>query len=107
MYITNTTNEFTMGSSHVVFLNIFFYGDVTQKRHWQKNLPVGFNGLICFITGLNHSYWECVFKHKDLEIIGHKLNKNMSNFDPLQVVDRDSETQLQVDENLFRYLSAD
>ena len=33
-----------MGSSHVVFLNIFFYGDVTQKRHWQKNLPVGFNG---------------------------------------------------------------
>ena len=35
-----------MGSSHVVFLNIFFYGDVTQKRHWQKNLPVGFNGLI-------------------------------------------------------------
>ena len=34
-----------MGSSHVVFLNIFFYGDVTQKRHWQKNLPVGFNGL--------------------------------------------------------------
>ena len=46
MYITNTTNEFTMGSSHVVFLNIFFYGDVTQKRHWQKNLPVGFNGLM-------------------------------------------------------------
>ena len=45
MYITITTNEFTMGSSHVVFLNIFFYGDVTQKRHWQKNLPVGFNGL--------------------------------------------------------------
>ena len=35
-----------MGSSHVVFLNIFIYGDVTQKRHWQKNLPVGFNGLI-------------------------------------------------------------
>ena len=34
-----------MGSSHVVFLNIFFYGDVTQKPHWQKNLPVGFNGL--------------------------------------------------------------
>ena len=34
-----------MGSSHVVFLNIIFYGDVTQKRHWQKNLPVGFNGL--------------------------------------------------------------
>ena len=34
-----------MGSSHVFFFNIFFYGDVTQKRHWQKNLPVGFNGL--------------------------------------------------------------
>ena len=46
MYITNTTNEFTTGSSHVVFLNIFFYGDVTQKRHWQENLPVGFNGLL-------------------------------------------------------------
>ena len=34
-----------MGSSHVVFFNIFFYGEVKQKRHWQKNLPVGFNGL--------------------------------------------------------------
>ena len=35
-----------MGSSHVVFLNIFFYGEFKQKRHWQKNLPVGFNGLM-------------------------------------------------------------
>ena len=44
-----------MGSSHVVFLNIFFYGDVTQKRHWQKNLPVGFNGLnLTYMTWLFH-----------------------------------------------------
>ena len=43
-----------MGSSHVVFLYIFFYGDVTQKRHWQKNLPVGFNGLnsFCHLQGV-------------------------------------------------------
>ena len=27
-------------------LKYFFYCDVTQNRHWQKNLPVGFNGLI-------------------------------------------------------------
>ena len=39
-----------MGSSHVFFFNIFFYGDVTQKRHWQKNLPVGFNGLMMIIV---------------------------------------------------------
>ena len=39
-----------MGSSHVVFLNIFFYGDVKQQRHWQKNLPVGFNGLTLFLA---------------------------------------------------------
>ena len=52
MYITNTTNEFTMSSSHVVFLNIFFYGDVRQKRHWQKNLPVGFNGLTMSFNNL-------------------------------------------------------
>ena len=59
MYITNTTNEFTMGSSHVVFLNIFFYGDVTQKRHWQKNLPVGFNGLMKgFDSGIESSSWS-------------------------------------------------
>ena len=44
-----------MGSRHVVFLNIFFYGDVTQKRHWQKNLPVGFNGLnLTYLTWLSH-----------------------------------------------------
>ena len=29
-------------------LKYFFYCDVTQNRHWQKNLPVGFNGLITF-----------------------------------------------------------
>ena len=45
-----------MGSSHVVFLNIFFYGDVTQKRHWQKNLPVGFNGLT---TKFHRNFQRC------------------------------------------------
>ena len=61
MFITSTTNEFTMGSSHVVFLNIFFYGDVTQKRHWQKNLPVGFNGLTCKVLNqtLPHLQGSC------------------------------------------------
>ena len=39
------------------------------------------------------------FKHKYLEIFGLKL-KNMSNFRPLEVVGRGSETQSQVGENL-------
>ena len=38
---------------------------------------------------------KCVFKYQDLQIFGHKL----SNFDPLDVVGRGSETQRQVDEN--------
>ena len=49
-----------MSSSHVVFLNVFFYGDVTQKRHWQKNLPVGFNGLTCLYKGLDNTYVFCL-----------------------------------------------
>ena len=40
-----------------------------------------------------------VFKHQDLQILGDKLN-NMSNCHPHEVVDRGSEKQLQVGENL-------
>ena len=39
---------------------------------------------------------ELVFKHQDLQMFGLKL----SNFHPLEVADRGSETQLQVGENL-------
>ena len=39
-------------------------------------------------------------KHQDLQIIVLKLNKYMCNFQPLEVVDHSSETQLQVAENI-------
>ena len=42
---------------------------------------------------------KCVSKHQDLQIVVPKLNKN-DNFQPLDVVGRGSETQLQVGENL-------
>ena len=41
---------------------------------------------------------KCVFKHQDLQMFWLKLT-NISNFHPLQVVGRGSETQLQVGEN--------
>ena len=41
----------------------------------------------------------CVLKHQDLQMFSLKLN-TLSNFHPLDVVGRGSETQLQVDENL-------
>ena len=52
------------------------------------------------LKGLNHCYWErkCVFKHQHLQMLVLKLT-NMSNFQPLEVVDRRSETQPQVVEN--------
>ena len=40
-----------------------------------------------------------MFKHQDLQMFGFKLNKYMSNFQPLEVVGRGSETQHQVAEN--------
>ena len=40
-----------------------------------------------------------MFKNHDLQMFGLKLNTQMSNFHPLKVVDRGSETQLQVAEN--------
>ena len=39
-----------------------------------------------------------IIKHQDLQMLGLKLNK-YNNFHPLEVVDRGSETQLQVGEN--------
>ena len=36
-----------------------------------------------------------MFKHKDLEMLGIKFTK-MSNFHPIEVMGRDSETQLQM-----------
>ena len=50
---------------------------------------------------------KCVFKHQhdqDSQTFVLKLNKYMSNFHPLEVVDRGSETQLQVDENLSKII---
>ena len=41
-----------------------------------------------------------LFKHQDLWLYGLKLNKYMTNFQALEVVDRGSETQPQVLENL-------
>ena len=40
------------------------------------------------------------FKDHDLQMFGLKLNKYMSNFQPLEVVGRGNETQLEVVENL-------
>ena len=42
---------------------------------------------------------KCVFKLRDLQMFGRKLNIYMSNFHPLNVVGCASETQLQVAEN--------
>ena len=42
---------------------------------------------------------KCVFKHQHFQMIDLKL-ANTSNFHPLEVVGRGSETQLQVGENL-------
>ena len=58
------------------------------------------NDLISFISRLVRLLViNCVIKHQDLQIFGPKLNKYMSNFQPLEAVDRGSETQLQVAEN--------
>ena len=45
---------------------------------------------------------KCVFKHLYLEMFGFKLNKYvyMSNFQPIEVVGRGSDAQLQVGEHL-------
>ena len=51
-----------------------------------------------------------MFKHQHLQMLSRKLNSvkqniNICNFRLLEVVDRDSETQLQVGENLNKILS--
>ena len=43
---------------------------------------------------------KLAFKIRDLQMFGLKLNKYENFFYPLEVVDRGSETQLQVGENL-------
>ena len=43
---------------------------------------------------------KCVSKNHYLQVFVLKLKNNMSNFQPLDVVGRGSETQLQVSENL-------
>ena len=48
-----------------------------------------------------------VFKHQDLQIFVLKLNKYPGNFQPLEVVGRGSETQLQVAENLNKLIQQD
>ena len=48
---------------------------------------------------------KCVSKNQDLAIFDLKLNKIiMSNFQPLDVVGRGSETQLRVGENFKKML---
>ena len=44
---------------------------------------------------------KCVLKHQDLKI-NDLILKNTPNFHPLAVVDRGSETQLQLGENLTK-----
>ena len=46
-----------------------------------------------------------MFNHQNLQMFYAKV-KNISNFHPLEVVGRGSETQLQVGENIFFYCSA-
>ena len=58
--------------------------------------------LICYISRLNNTVllgMKWVVKHQDLQMFDVTLN-NTSNFHPLEVVDRGSETQLQVGDNL-------
>ena len=43
---------------------------------------------------------NCVFKHQDLKMFDLKLNTDMDNFHPFEVVDRGSETQLWMGVNL-------
>ena len=43
---------------------------------------------------------KCAFKHQYLQMYSRKSNKYLSNFHPLEVVGRGSETQLQVGENV-------
>ena len=43
---------------------------------------------------------KCLFKHQALQMLGVKLNTYMSNFQPLEVVGRGSDTQPQVGEHL-------
>ena len=47
---------------------------------------------------------KCVSKHQDLQIFVVKLNK-MINFQPLEVLDRGSETQRQVGDNLKKKIN--
>ena len=55
---------------------------------------------ICFISRSNHSFFKmnCVFRYKDLQMLGLKLTK-CEFFHTLEVVGRVSNTQLQVCEN--------
>ena len=56
--------------------------------------PFRFKGDNYFINPLA----LCMFTQKELQVFGPKLDKYMSIFHPLEVVDRDSEPQLQADE---------
>ena len=42
-----------------------------------------------------------VFKHQDMQMFDLKLNEYMSNFQPIELVGRGSEAQVQVAENLY------
>ena len=55
---------------------------------------------------LNYSYYgnKLVFEHQDSPLLGLKL-LHMSNFNPLEIVGRDSQTQFQMGENVFTYFT--
>ena len=60
--------------------------------------------IMFLISGPNHCYWEwnvCI----NIKICEYVCSNetNMSNFQPHEVVDRGSETQLQVAENLNKW----
>ena len=61
----------------------------------------GLKGLISRLTCLNRRYWEqnASLYIKICKCLG-SIETKMSNFHPLEVVGRVSETQLQVGENL-------
>ena len=58
--------------------------------------------VVCFSSRLNHSYlqWNEWLNMKILKCFFCQIQRNVSNFHPLEVVGRSSETQLQVGEHL-------
>ena len=85
----------------VIFTHLKLWVAVARHNFRFYFILLGFIFLICFINCLNRSYWErnaCLYIKICKCFIFLKIN--MSNFHPLKVVGRGSDTQLQVGENL-------